>query len=95
MFAAGVSIARRCRRLPWGTRTISTVPPQTSGFYHGQQDAALRASNVEGATGGLDAKSSIIFAVRDGPGALQSVLALFSTHGVNMTRIESRPSKGP
>jgi chorismate mutase / prephenate dehydratase len=38
-------------------------------------------------------KTSILFAVPDRPGALQSALEPFTQHGRNMTRIESRPSR--
>ena len=38
-------------------------------------------------------KSSIVFAVGDKPGALFRILKHFEQLGINMTRIESRPSK--
>lgn len=41
-----------------------------------------------------DNKTSILLEVQDGPGALQDTLRFFWKHDVNMTRIESRPSKG-
>ncbi|RLN89181.1 hypothetical protein BBJ28_00012674 [Nothophytophthora sp. Chile5] len=41
-----------------------------------------------------DNKTSILLEVEDGPGALQDTLKFFWKHDVNMTRIESRPSKG-
>ncbi|KAL7999522.1 putative aromatic amino acid hydroxylase, tryptophan 5-monooxygenase, tyrosine 3-monooxygenase [Plasmopara halstedii] len=41
-----------------------------------------------------DDKTSILLQVKDGPGALQETLKFFWKHDVNMTRIESRPSKG-
>lgn len=37
---------------------------------------------------------SIMFTVGDKPGALTDVLRLFDKHKVNLTSIESRPSKG-
>lgn len=42
---------------------------------------------------GRPEKTSLIFAVKDGPGRLFKVLAAFAGHGVNLTRIESRPAK--
>jgi chorismate mutase/prephenate dehydratase len=38
-------------------------------------------------------KSSLMFATANRPGALHQVLAAFEQHGINMTRIESRPSR--
>lgn len=37
--------------------------------------------------------SSVIFAVRDEPGALYSIIRLFADMNINMTKIESRPSR--
>ncbi|MEW6601203.1 MAG: prephenate dehydratase [Nitrospirota bacterium] len=38
-------------------------------------------------------KTSIMFSVKDEPGALYSILRCFAKHKVNLTKIESRPSK--
>lgn len=40
-----------------------------------------------------DSKCSVMFTLRDSAGALNQALSFFQTHDVNMTRIESRPSK--
>jgi len=41
-----------------------------------------------------DGLLSFMFTVGDKPGALTDILKLFENHGVNLTSIESRPSKG-
>lgn len=38
-------------------------------------------------------KTSVLFAMPSQPGSLMNMLACFADHGVNMTRIESRPSR--
>jgi chorismate mutase/prephenate dehydratase len=38
-------------------------------------------------------KTTLAFSVKDGRGALRSVLAVFDDAGINLTRIESRPSR--
>jgi len=43
--------------------------------------------------GGRD-KTSIMFSVRDEPGILYRMLEPFSKHGINLSKIESRPTKG-
>jgi len=39
-------------------------------------------------------KASLVFATADEPGALSRCLAIFASHGVNMTKLESRPIHG-
>ncbi len=43
---------------------------------------------------GKNKKSSLLFTVQDKAGALSFVLNAISAHGVNMTKLESRPLKG-
>ena len=42
---------------------------------------------------GEGGRTSLMFTVRDGVGSLSKVLSLFEAHSVNLTRIESKPSK--
>ncbi len=63
------------------------------GVLHGKHNEALAASMVQHATAMPDNKISLLFTISDGPGALGSVLLLFQKYNLNLTRIESRPSK--
>lgn len=53
----------------------------------------LIARNAEVGEGSPN-KASLVFATADAPGALSRCLAVFANHGVNMTKLESRPIHG-
>ena len=38
-------------------------------------------------------KTSLIFSIKDGPGSLYGILGIFACRQINLTRIESRPSR--
>ena len=54
---------------------------------------ALRGGPGVGAAGRAPSKTSIVFSVRDEPGALGRMVGAFGRRGINMTRIESRPTR--
>jgi phenylalanine-4-hydroxylase len=56
------------------------------------QEKALTASMVETSLG-ENGRTSLMFSTGEGAGSLMEVLGVFKRHGVNLTRIESRPSK--
>jgi phenylalanine-4-hydroxylase len=49
-------------------------------------------SNVSRRSFASIARSTVLYQTADEPGALEEALRLFLKHGVNMTRIESKPS---
>ena len=63
---------------------IQDVSGNTTRFFV----IGRKSSDVTG-----DDKTSIYFGVKDKPGALHDALAALKTCGINMSKIESRPSK--
>jgi chorismate mutase/prephenate dehydratase len=71
-------------RLPILVRNIEDEPDNTTRFLV----LGRHATRPSGAD-----KTSILFSTANRPGALHATLKCFSDNGVNMVRIESRPSR--
>jgi prephenate dehydratase len=82
-------------------RDTAAVGPRESAAIYGLE---VLFENIEDAPSqtrflavskkpGIGDKTSIIFALKDRPGALSAALKDFADRGINLTRIESRPSK--
>ena len=64
---------------------IQTIPGNYTRFVVISKEKALYASQN---------KTSLVFATENIPGALYQTLGAFATKGINLTKIESRPSRG-
>jgi chorismate mutase/prephenate dehydratase len=65
-------------------RAIEDNPDNVTRFFVVSRQAAPRSGND---------KTSLMFSIKDAPGVLHTMLKAFSDRGINLTRIESRPSK--
>ncbi len=63
---------------------IQTIPGNYTKFFVVSKDKAKYA-DVN--------KTSLVFATKNAPGALYECLGAFATRGINLTKLESRPSK--
>lgn len=63
------------------------------GALAGALGRAGAGSEGAAAEGTAASKTSIVFSVRDEPGALGRIVGAFGRRGINMTRIESRPTR--
>ncbi|MBF0159264.1 MAG: prephenate dehydratase [Magnetococcales bacterium] len=79
---AGVHAADR-----YGLNVLSEHVEDRSGHEH----RFLVVGRHDSGPSGQD-KTSLMFSFRDQPGFLHRILGIFASHGVNLTRIESRPS---
>jgi len=93
--------ARRAARQP-GVAAVGSVLAAEAHHLNvlarGIQDARTNATRFivlgrewAGRTG--RDKTSVVFSVKDRPGVLRDALAAFAEEGINLTRIESRPSR--
>jgi len=67
----------------------SDIPDSDTRHVSGRQQLERTFSGIPS----LSERTSLIFKTSHTPGGLQSVIQLFSDHGLNMTHIESRPNK--
>ena len=85
--------------------TVAAIGPETAGEIYGVPSVARGIEDVRtnitrflvvgqersGRTG--RDKSAVVFSMKDRSGALSDTLVAFARHGINLTRIESRPSR--
>jgi chorismate mutase/prephenate dehydratase len=93
--------ARRAAREPRVAAVGSTLAAEAHGLNvlaRDIQDARTNATRFivlgrawAGRTG--NDKTSLVFSVKDRPGVLRDALSAFAEEGINLTRIESRPSR--
>jgi len=92
-------------RLALKDRAVATIGPELAAKIHGlpilvkriedQKDNITRfliIGHQSPPPSGND-KTSVMFSIKDEPGALKRLLAPLSERGINMTKIESRPSR--
>jgi chorismate mutase/prephenate dehydratase len=82
--AVGTMLAGQMYDVPALFTNIEDNPNNTTRFF-------ILGKQSPRPTG--DDKTSIMFTTEHKPGALNRVLAIFSEHGLNMTRLAERPSQ--
>ena len=71
--------------------TLKKTAPAAAGSEATHHTGA--ATEFEFADPSSEEKTTILFGVKDGTGALNGVLGLFVEHGIDMTHIQSRPAR--
>jgi prephenate dehydratase len=71
---------------------IGDLPGNRTRFAVLAQPGAADPGLSAGATG-TDRRTTLVLAVRNEPGTLLAVLRVFAEHGLNMSKLESRPSR--
>jgi chorismate mutase / prephenate dehydratase len=82
--AVGSVLAANAHDLKVLARNIQDARANTTRFIVlGREWAAMTGRD----------KTSVVFSVKDRPGVLKDALSAFADEGINLTRIESRPSR--
>lgn len=84
--AVASAVAAEMHRVPVLAQGIQDRRDNVTRFLVLAPSALAAASDCEN-------KTSVVFALRHEPGALGRAIAPFSTRGINLTRVESRPSR--
>jgi prephenate dehydratase len=73
---------------------IADVPDNRTRFLLVQApDAPAAVTAPAGRSGRPPMRTTLVFAIENRPGTLHSVLEIFRRHGLNMSKLESRPSR--
>lgn len=100
--SSNAEAARRVRNAPEAAAIASLSAAEIYGIpalfssIEDQQDNTTRFLVIgrEGFTPSGDDKTTLLLTGDEGPGLLHALLAPLAAHGLNMTRIESRPAPG-
>ena len=87
--AIGTAEAARLYQRHVVKNDLSDAPRNVTRFFLLGKDDALPAIDIKPKS----RKASLCFGINDKPGGLVELLSIFRDYGINMTRIESRPSK--
>ena len=71
---------------------LNVIESRIEDEHHNYTRFLILGSHSPGKTG--NDKTSILFSIPHAPGTLYQVLKIFSDHGINLTKIESRPMRG-
>jgi prephenate dehydratase len=91
--ALGYSLAAENYGLAVLEPGANDCPENSTRFWIIGREPLASAAPDGGRPLGADSKTSVVFSIKDRPGALYHILGEFARRGLNLTRIESRPAK--